>query len=58
MKVTERRRLLKELHRHRSSDIDTPSWLWRDVAEPVQAHEGGYLEHCRRFANTQILANP
>jgi uncharacterized protein (DUF2252 family) len=48
----DRKRWLQELSRNRPKTIDTPSWLWRSVVELVQAHEGAYLEHCRRFANT------
>ena len=42
---------LAELGRNRPKSIDVPSWLWRSVVELVQAHEGGYLDHCRRFAS-------
>jgi uncharacterized protein (DUF2252 family) len=52
MKLVDRRKWKRELRRNHPQDIDTPSWLWRSVVELVQAHEGGYLEHCRRFANT------
>ncbi|MEO8998610.1 MAG: DUF2252 family protein [Rhodanobacter sp.] len=52
MKDDDRKRWLQELSRNRPKTIDTPSWLWRSVVELVQAHEGAYLEHCRRFANT------
>jgi uncharacterized protein (DUF2252 family) len=51
MKPQERKRWLEELRRNRPKNIDTPSWLWRSVVQLVQDHEGGYLEHCRRFAN-------
>lgn len=40
----------RELGRYRPKTIDTPSWLWQSMVELVQLHEGGYLEHCRRFA--------
>jgi uncharacterized protein (DUF2252 family) len=49
----QRRSWLTELARNRPQNIDAPSWLWRSVVELVQAHEGGYLEHCRRFASVQ-----
>ena len=52
MKVAARKQWLKELGRNRPKTIETPSWLWRSVVQLVQDHEGGYLEHCRRFANT------
>ncbi|MDR6640998.1 MULTISPECIES: DUF2252 family protein [Luteibacter] len=45
-----RKAWLGELARNRPANIDAPSWLWRSVVELVQAHEGGYLEHCRRYA--------
>lgn len=51
MDADARKRWLGELGRKRSKTIDAPSWLWRSVVELVEAHEGGYLEHCRRFAN-------
>jgi uncharacterized protein (DUF2252 family) len=46
----QRRAWLNELARNRPDNIDAPSWLWRSVVALVQAHEGGYLEHCRRYA--------
>ena len=51
MKSADRGRWLQELSRNRPKTIDTPSWLWHSVVELVKAHEGAYLEHCRRFAN-------
>lgn len=39
-----------ELSRHRSKALDAPSWLWTSVVELLASHEGGYLEHCRRYA--------
>ena len=39
-----------ELARNRPQNIEAPSWLWRSVVELVKAHEGGYLEHCRKYA--------
>ncbi|APG05803.1 hypothetical protein BJI69_19100 [Luteibacter rhizovicinus DSM 16549] len=46
----QRKSWLSELARNRPQNIDAPSWLWRSVVELVQAHEGGYLEHCRKYA--------
>ena len=40
----------EELGRHRSKTLDAPSWLWTSVVELLVSHEGGYLEHCRRYA--------
>jgi len=46
----QRKSWLGELARNRPQNIEAPSWLWRSVVELVQAHEGGYLEHCRKYA--------
>lgn len=51
MQDDDRQRWLRELRRKRPKTIDAPSWLWKSVVELVVAHEGGYLEHCRQFAN-------
>jgi uncharacterized protein (DUF2252 family) len=48
-----RKAWLADLQRNRPKTIDAPSWLWNSVVALVQAHEGGYLEHCRRYAITQ-----
>jgi len=40
----------RELRRSRSKNLDAPSWLWSSVVELLVGHEGGYLEHCRRYA--------
>ncbi len=39
-----------ELARHRSRDLDAPTWLWRNVVGLLVDHEKTYLEHCRRYA--------
>ena len=39
-----------ELSRNRSKTLDAPSWLWSSVVKLVESHEGGYLEHCRKYA--------
>ena len=39
-----------ELRRNRSKKLDAPSWLWSSIVELITSHEGGYLEHCRRYA--------
>ncbi|WP_317202322.1 DUF2252 family protein [Janthinobacterium sp.] len=39
-----------ELARDRSKSLDTPAWLWASVVQLLAAHEGAYLEHCRRHA--------
>lgn len=40
----------EELQRHRSKELDAPSWLWSSVTALLIAHEEAYLEHCRLFA--------
>jgi uncharacterized protein (DUF2252 family) len=39
-----------DLNRHRSKNMDAPSWLWSSVVELIATHESGYLEHCRKYA--------
>jgi uncharacterized protein (DUF2252 family) len=41
-----------ELARHRTKDLDAPTWLWSNVVGLLVDHEGTYLEHCRRYAMT------
>lgn len=50
MDAPTRKQWLKELKRNRSKPLDAPSWLWSSIVELVKSHEGGYLEHCRKFA--------
>jgi hypothetical protein len=68
MDAPTRKQWLKELKRNRSKPLDAPSWLWSSIVELVKSHEGGYLEHCRKFAlrsakylccspKTQVLAS-
>jgi uncharacterized protein (DUF2252 family) len=40
-----------ELRRNRTKTLDAPSWLWSSVVELIMAHEGAYLDHCRRYAS-------
>jgi uncharacterized protein (DUF2252 family) len=42
-----------ELARHRTKDLDAPTWLWSNVVGLLVDHEGTYLEHCRRYAMTE-----
>ena len=51
MSGAERRTWLAELQRTRSKSLDAPSWLWNSVVELVSAHEGAYLQHCRKYAS-------
>jgi uncharacterized protein (DUF2252 family) len=39
-----------ELRRSRTKRLDAPPWLWTSIAELAALHEGGYLEHARRYA--------
>jgi uncharacterized protein (DUF2252 family) len=45
-----------ELQRHRTANLDAPSWLWSSVVELIASHEAAYLEHCRRYATDTALA--
>ncbi|NDB70381.1 MAG: DUF2252 domain-containing protein, partial [Methylocystaceae bacterium] len=39
-----------DLQKARSKSLDAPSWLWSSIVSLLMSHEGGYLEHCRRYA--------
>jgi uncharacterized protein (DUF2252 family) len=52
-----RARWAKELRRNRSKSLDAPSWLWNSVVDLVALHEAAYLEHCRRYAATEVAEN-
>ncbi len=41
-----------DLKKTRSKSLDVPSWLWSSIVSLLMSHEGGYLEHCRRYALT------
>ncbi len=43
----------RELQRHHPVDLDAPSWLWASVVDLAASHEAGYLDHCRRYANSE-----
>jgi uncharacterized protein (DUF2252 family) len=43
-----------ELAAHRSDELDAPSWLWSNVVGLLVDHERTYLEHCRRYALTDV----
>lgn len=45
-----RRSWANELERHRTKNLDAPSWLWSSVVSLIGNHEIAYLEHCRKFA--------
>lgn len=50
MDLKTRKEWRSELGRHRSKQLDAPSWLWKSVVELIAIHEAAYLEHCRTCA--------
>lgn len=40
--------------RRRPSDLGAPSWLWTAVVGLIVKHEEAYLEHCRRYALSNV----
>jgi uncharacterized protein (DUF2252 family) len=46
----------EELQRHRTANLDAPSWLWSSVVELIATHEAAYLDHCRQYAADTALA--
>jgi uncharacterized protein (DUF2252 family) len=38
-----------DLIKHKSKNLDAPSWLWSSVVELIAAHEIAYLDHCRTY---------
>jgi uncharacterized protein (DUF2252 family) len=52
MNVVTRAKWRAEFKRHRTKNLDAPSWLWESVVELLATHEVAYLEHCRRWALT------
>jgi uncharacterized protein (DUF2252 family) len=50
MNAAHRREWLEILRARRGGSIDAPPWLWLGVVDLLASHEGGYLEHCRRYA--------
>jgi uncharacterized protein (DUF2252 family) len=51
-----KKKWLDELKSHRSAKLDAPSWLWSSIVELLVSHEGGYLEHCRRYAMEPVVS--
>jgi uncharacterized protein (DUF2252 family) len=45
-----------ELNRHRTKDLDAPLWLWTAVVGLLVDHERSYLEHCRRYALSDVAS--
>jgi uncharacterized protein (DUF2252 family) len=54
MKRPERTAWSRDLKSRHSKGLDAPRWLWTGVLDLAALHEAAYLEHCRRFALTQI----
>ena len=52
MTSAQRSRWAAELEGNQPATLNAPYWLWRAVVELMQAHVGGYLEHCRAYATT------
>jgi uncharacterized protein (DUF2252 family) len=50
MDPSTRREFAASFNRHKTGQVDAPSWLWSSVVELASAHETAYLEHCRRYA--------
>ena len=46
----DRKAWIKTLKQRRTGGLDAPNWLWSAVVDMSAMHEGGYLEHCRRYA--------
>ncbi len=45
-----RRTWHREMAKHRTKNLEAPTWLWQSLIELVGVHERAYLEHCRRYA--------
>jgi uncharacterized protein (DUF2252 family) len=54
MNVVAKKKWQDVLKRHRSRNLDAPSWLWSSIVELIVSHEGEYLEHCRKYAMIQF----
>jgi uncharacterized protein (DUF2252 family) len=54
MKRSERVAWSRDLKSRHTKGLDAPRWLWTGVLDLAALHEAAYLEHCRRFALTQI----
>ncbi|AYJ85844.1 DUF2252 domain-containing protein [Sphingomonas paeninsulae] len=50
MNAAQRREWIILLRARHGGGIDAPPWLWLSVVDLLASHEGGYLEHCRRYA--------
>ena len=56
MDASTRKLWRRELQQNRSKSLDAPSWLWSSIVELTTSHEGGYLEHCRKYALSTAAA--
>jgi uncharacterized protein (DUF2252 family) len=56
MSTSDRAKWLADLQLNRSKSLDAPSWLWNSVVDLVGVHEAAYLQHCRRYALTDVVA--
>jgi uncharacterized protein (DUF2252 family) len=54
MTVVAKKKWQDDLKRHRSRNLDAPSWLWSSIVELLVSHEGEYLEHCRKYAMIRV----
>jgi uncharacterized protein (DUF2252 family) len=54
MSTRQRRAWLSDLSKSRKATLDAPSWLWTSVVDLIALHEAEYLDHCRRFALSEI----
>ncbi|MEP6862180.1 MAG: DUF2252 family protein [Deltaproteobacteria bacterium] len=53
----ERQSWHREMHTHRSKNIEAPLWLWSALVDLVGVHERAYLEHCRGHALAELKRN-
>jgi uncharacterized protein (DUF2252 family) len=56
MKLLQKKKWLDDLKRHRTKNLDAPTWLWSSVVELLVSHEGEYLEHCRKYAMSPMAS--
>jgi uncharacterized protein (DUF2252 family) len=54
MEPTVRRGWLSDLAKNHTAQLDAPSWLWSSVVQLIVLHEAAYLEHCRRYALSEV----
>jgi uncharacterized protein (DUF2252 family) len=54
MKASQRRAWRSDLAKNHKASLEAPSWLWASVVELLGLHEAAYLDHCRRFALSEV----